>query len=140
MSHTIINVMHVAKITINTSTCIHFQGGIVMLCTWFVMWDAVFWDDPLIIKYSERFMYRHWRERVITWVRCKRKRWQTQVEKKSGKCSRCVLWEQLDCKRKDFKTPHNRNYGNVTVKHKEPTMGVYISNFLDFPQQYCCMF
>lgn len=33
-----------------------------------------------------------------------------------------------------------RNYGNVTVKHKEPTMGVYISNFLDFPQQYCCMF
>lgn len=33
MSHTIINVMHVAKITINTSTCIHFQGGIVMLCT-----------------------------------------------------------------------------------------------------------
>lgn len=59
-------------------------------------------------------------------------RWQTQVEKESGECSICVLLEKLDCKRKDFRKPYKRNYGNVTVEHKETTMGVYISNFLDF--------
>lgn len=98
-----------------------------------------FWDDPFFmvnirnascIVISARGLSHESgvNESNLQWQTCR----QTQVEKESGECSRCVLLEQLDRKRKDFKKLHKRNYGNVTVEHKETTMGVYISNFLDF--------